>query len=234
MDAQPSAFYTANRSGMTVAFEKIPNEANDDNEKENSPSDEEENERISSFQYMEKPIHLREKNRIMFEKSDLTVDDVMTMVAGYSLCFGLLIAASKSLIQLLKICVDPTFHILNVSNYYFDTTYNPPDEKINFHYYCTNCYCQIFHSIKKQFQQMKVLCESCSTEYDITLSCDNSFLTLNLQYQIELLLGADNISSALIQNLMSSKSSARNKCDIHDGKLHEKYLTEYIYECFEL
>jgi len=105
----------------------------------------------------------------------------MSMIAGYSLHFGLSNAARKSLIKLLQVCADPTFHTLNVwmSDYYFNTTYDPPDNKINFHY-CTNCYCEIFRTTKKQFQRTKTLCEFCSTEYNITLSCDNFFLTLKL------------------------------------------------------
>jgi len=55
-----------------------------DDSKENSFDDEQE---VSSFQRTEESTRSRENNRLMFKEAGLTVENIMSMVAGYSLGF---------------------------------------------------------------------------------------------------------------------------------------------------
>lgn len=119
----------------------------------------------------------------MFKESGLTVNKVMCMVAGFCLRYGITFNARKSLIKLIKTCAGPNFYTLNVSHDYFSKTFDPPDDKIIFHYYYESCYRHIYSSTRKEFKSSTKLCEFCSSECTINLSCDNFFLTIDLQFQ---------------------------------------------------
>ncbi|XP_029157325.1 uncharacterized protein LOC114929811 [Nylanderia fulva] len=211
------------------------NNNNDDSEEiqsedEDSNNDGEDSEEINprtiTDDFTERSNSERDKSKIMFKESDLTVNSVMRMVAGYSLRFGLSNNARKSLINVLKFCAGPNFTQLNVSNYYFDKTFDPPNDKILFHYYCTDCYCEIYRTRKEDFVNITKLCELCDKEYNLNLSCENFFLSIDLRYQIELLLKAKSIRTAYMQSINSRKGTQQYNYinDIHDGELHKKVI----------
>jgi len=133
--------YAENESPADMQSE----EENSNNDLENDNLEEINPTRLTE-DFAEANYSKRDKSKIMFKESGITVDSVTCMVAGYSAVglFGLSNNARKSLINLLKFCAGPNFTYLNISNYYFDKTFDPPNDKILFHYYCTDCYCEIY------------------------------------------------------------------------------------------
>lgn len=210
--------------------EDIGREISEDEESNNDDDSEEINLTITE-DFAEASNSKCDNSIIMFKESGLTVDSVMRMVAGYSLRFGLSNNARKSLINLLKLCAGSNFTNLNISNYYFEKTFNPPNDKILFHYYCTDCYCEIYRTRKEEFVNGTKLCELCSKEYNLNLSCDNFFLSIDLRHQIELLLKAKNIRTAYVQSVNSRKGTQQYSYinDIHNDELYKKVIARLAY-----
>lgn len=166
-------------------------------------------------------------NRIMFEKSGQTVKDVMEMIFAYSLRFGSSNEARKALLEMLKICAGPEFKDFSVSNNKFSEVFDPPCDKIKIHFYCNKCLDKVlFLSTKKEMKNQMILCDSCNIKQWISLSNPNSFVTVDLEYQIRLLI--ENEELAKFFNPRSKDfyiiniSDDNMLRDVHNSKLHKQ------------
>jgi len=151
---------TAENFTMEKSFEDSPNE---DVHLKEEVNDKECNDFEKCLNDIASPLRssAHTNTTIMFKESGLTVNEVVTLVAGYCLRFDASINARKSLMDLLTICAGPTFKSLSISHY-FSKTFDPPNDKIVYYYYCTNCYCEIHRSCKKQFVPVTKLCDQCN------------------------------------------------------------------------
>lgn len=164
-------------------------------------------------------------NRIMFEASGLTVNDVVSMVAAYCLRYGCSNVARDELMTLLKVCAGPAVSNLNISNYQFSKQFDPPAEKVTFVYYCSTCYTKLYAISKTNFRSTKKVCDFCSQEFTISLTSTNMFLTIDIEYQIRMLLNDSVIRDALIAH-KNVRRNTESMSDIQDGKLHRGMVSE--------
>lgn len=171
---------------------------------------------------------LRTGGIIMFPASGLSVGDVITMVAEHCLRYNISNEGRKSIMELLKICAGPVFHNINVSNYRFTKQFDPSDDKINYHFYCTSCNSKLYSTTKQQFAANKKLCESCKREHNISLLSKNMFVSIDLRYQIDLVLQDTNVRKALIQKMNARNIRREDGCitDISDGELYREIITK--------
>lgn len=165
----------------------------------------------------------------MFEKSNKTVKDVMTMLTGIHIRHTITDECKLSITEMIKILAGPDFYHLNISKYRFREMFDPPDEEIMFHYYCDKCYKSILYSTsKKQFKRTTVVCSRCSVQFVLTLKSTNYFIILDLKYQLSLLFKNSSIKKEILTYMNQIKEKrcnperSKNICDIHDGELLEE------------
>lgn len=165
----------------------------------------------------------------MFEKSNKTVKDVMTMLTGIHIRHTITDECKLSITEMIKILAGPDFYHLNISKYRFREMFDPPDEEIMFHYYCDKCYKSILYSTsKKQFKRTTVVCSRCSVQFVLTLKSTNYFIILDLKYQLSLLFKNSSIKKEILTYMNQIKEKrcnperSKNICDIHDGELSEE------------
>lgn len=162
---------------------------------------------------------------IMFEKSGQTVTDIMEMIVAFSLKFGVSHEARHELLEILKICAGPGFQDLKISDYKLSQIFDPPSETINFHFYCNSCTTKIFSSKKKDIKNQNMLCPSCSARHSISLSNPYIFLTVDLEYQLQLLINNDELANYFnpqYENFISANVNNVNLKDVHDSTLHRE------------
>ncbi|XP_024889701.1 uncharacterized protein LOC112466052 [Temnothorax curvispinosus] len=174
-------------------------------------------------------FHTRTGSAIMFPAAGLSVDDVVSMVAGHCLRYRASNEARKSIMELLRICAGPAFRNINISNHRFAKEIDPPDNIITYHYYCTNCYSKLYSTTKKHFDANQILCEFCNHKHNISLSSTNMFLSIDLRYQLDLLMQDKNVQNALIEKINARRvtQESRDISDISDGELYRELIMDY-------
>lgn len=70
----------------------------------------------------------------MFNESNMTVRDVMTLVMAYSLRFNVSDTQTDSLIDMLKILAGPRAKDINITKYKLKKAFDPPDNTTIYHY----------------------------------------------------------------------------------------------------
>lgn len=173
---------------------------------------------------------LKFHNMLMFPQSGLQVNDVIEILMGYFTQFGLTEEARLKLIDIIKILAGPLFKDLNMSNYILNKAMNAPSETIVFHYYCQECEKVIVHSsIKSNIKGQNKVCQQCLSKNKINLSNNNYFLTVNLEYQLNLLLKDEEIRNYLL-NAAKGITKAKETTaitDIQDSKLYKKTKDQF-------
>lgn len=161
----------------------------------------------------------------MFTESQATVRDVMTLVMAHSLRFKSSDTERDSLIDMLKLLAGPKAKDINISKYRFKQAFDPPDDKIKYHYYCTSCKKQIIQScVHTKITDKVVVCLNCSNEIQVSLSSKNYFITIDLKYQLEMLFRNKEIKAEFFQfqEHISENPSSNKIRDVHDSELYKK------------
>jgi len=86
----------------------------------------------------------------------------------------------------------------------------------------------LYSTTKQRFATNRKLCESCNCENEISLLSKNMFVSIDLRYQIDLVLQDTNVRKALIQKMNAGNVRREDGCitDISDGELYRKIITE--------
>ncbi|XP_036151203.1 uncharacterized protein LOC118648847 [Monomorium pharaonis] len=168
-------------------------------------------------------------NTIMFEKTNLTIRDIMTLIMGFSIRFRLSDLGRQKLIELIKLIAGPEFKDINISKYRLQQRFDPPDDKINYHYYCNSCNKEILYSISKlNFKNYIKTCSKCDTNNKITLKSTNYFTSINLTYQLKMLFESPYIKQEIFNFINSvtvnqcNVDSTKIMRDVNDSKLYNK------------
>lgn len=139
---------------------------------------------------------------IMFKESNFTVQSVMTMVMAFSLRFKLSDIGRSEMINMIKLLAGPKFKEINISKYILNKAFDPPDEKIIYHYFCHNCTKTITYSTsRKNFCNKKITCNFCKTILDISLKSTNYFMSIDLSYQLKMLFSCADIKHDIFNYL---------------------------------
>ncbi|OXU20694.1 hypothetical protein TSAR_002640 [Trichomalopsis sarcophagae] len=145
---------------------------------------------------------------IMFAENKLTVIDVLTMVMAFCLRFQVSTIARSALLNMIKYFAGPKFDSLNASNYVFSKVFDPLDDKIIYHYFCNKC--------------NKIICNKCNQEHKLTLKSSNYFISIDLKYQLQMMLSIDTIKNEVLKSVHTiSSSDMNNMKDVNDSELYK-------------
>lgn len=178
------------------------------------------------------PTYLDINNLLMFPQSGLNVNEVVEMLSGFFIQFGLTENARIKLFEIIKILAGPNFQNLNISNYLLNQMIDPPESKIIYHFYCQACESQIvYSSVKSKIKNSKQICEKCEAVNIISLDNSKYFLSIDFQYQMQLLLKDKTISECIFKEVTGNcrQNNDRNIKDIHDSRLYRH--TEIDFPC---
>lgn len=209
----------------------------DDNESETSKEAEEDDE--DSFttgsdmddnnEYIEEQMSEEDDipfdDTVLFPESNLTIRDIMIIVVAFSLRFKLSDVAKSALINMIKLLAGPKFEQINISKYTLDKAFDPPDDKVVYHYFCDKCHTKILYSTsRKKFIKQSVTCDSCREKYVISLRSNNYFMSIDLKYQLEMLFSHE-ATKAEIFDFISSK----NNCHVNNFNIITDIYDSEIY-----
>lgn len=164
----------------------------------------------------------------------MTVRDVMTMVMAYSLRFKVSDTQRDSLIDMLKKMAGPHARDINITKYRFKQAFDPPDDKIIYHYYCNGCKKKLIHSSSHAKMTSKIVtCSNCSDESEVNLRSKNYFISIDLQYQLQMLFRNKEIKTEFFkfQEFIENNPSEGIIRDVHDCeqyKIINSNGTEYL------
>ena len=167
----------------------IESESDTDSETEDSTSyagDTREKSSGQSARQKKKQNLYSDQARIMFEKSNLSVNDVVCHCSVFSLKYSLTKEARSSLINLVKTCAGPEFNDLKISQHRMDRVLDSP-EVITRNFFCSKCF-NILYSGNVYVDEASILCDKCATVNVIYALAPNSFYSIDLEYQMNLLL----------------------------------------------
>lgn len=164
-----------------------------DNDNEiNNDEDEEDNYTIKNddnYEHIEEETSEEDEvafnDIVLFSESKLTIRDVITLVIAFSLRFRLSDVGKSALINMIKLFAGPKFEKINISKYTLGKAFDPPDDKIIYHYFCDKCHMKIMYSTSRNnFTRQSVTCYSCREKHVISLTSNNYFMSFDIRYQL--------------------------------------------------
>lgn len=164
------------------------------------------------------------ENLILFPQSDLTVRDVMGMIRGFSLRFGLSLEARLALINLLKLCAGPDFDNLRLSNYLITRMFETEETKLTFCFYCPSCKKTLISTHNKKMNIPQGLCDKCGSPCNLSTLKGKYILMVDLKYQIEKLFQLNVVKNQLVNlNARENHHNVINNVitDVQSGSLYK-------------
>lgn len=167
---------------------------------------------------------------VMFKESDLKTSDVILVILGLCTRFSLSNKARRALIEATKLFAGPRFSSWDISDYYLSKVFDPPDDKILYHFFCQICCIELEEPVtKRQLRVHEVVCDTCSEKYTLSASSPNYFISLDLKYQIISLLNSSHKNQSILKNLRNVRTEVGSSGiihDVYDGLLYKKLLSE--------
>ena len=161
-----------------------------------------ESEEILSFDISKMKEYLLDDSRIMFPESGLKISEVILMIFGFTVRFSLSYKGRRELINLVKVLAGPKFDNWSISDYYLSTIFDPPDEIIQYHFYCAVCCLPLEASTsKKKFKNHETICVKCLNHYKLSMNSPDYYISIDIKYQLRTLLNEDLLRISLFENL---------------------------------
>lgn len=173
------------------------------------------------------------ENWIMFESSNISVWEVFNMIQAMSRRFKFSGEVQQSVLEFTKILAGPKFENFNTTKYSMNKIYNPPDDRKTYVFFCPVCNTVLHDPIEKQNMTNKTtaICEKCSKNYLLTMSSDNYFISVDLAYQIRLILENEEIERAIKENVHQIRNQSSDANTISDVYSSSRYMNcDYIAE----
>lgn len=159
-------------------------------------------------------------SQIIFQKAELSVNDVMNMIIGFSLRFGLSYEAREKMAELIMCLAGPEYSDIKLTNYRMNKALKVPDTVIQQYFYCKNCNDEIF---VKEPGVKEAACSKCKPAVINKLNADSPcrFSSLDIQYQVEILLQ----EKGVLQHILNENSKINNRNEktyssVRDGSLY--------------
>ncbi|CAD6208789.1 GSCOCG00003597001-RA-CDS, partial [Cotesia congregata] len=162
-------------------------------------------------------------DRIMFKESETSINDVITMITGFTLRFGLCNNGRTQLMEMFKLCAGSQYNDVSISDHQYNKIFEIPEETIIAHYYCAKCTKIIYISPKKSMKDTEVICDQCVEIIRLNSLNENYFLSINVEYQLKELLKSKNIYSAISESFNNEYSNNSKITDITDSELFVKF-----------
>ena len=162
---------------------------------------------------------MKKDNRIMFAASNLTVSEVLLMLKGIIIKSNMTRNIQIALLQLIQTLAGSKFDNWNYTPYLISRMFKTPFDKIKKHYFCSQCNVKLLPikgvvNISKSMQ-----CEKCKKIITISSKSLNYFITVDIKYQLQLLLNRPDIQ----ENMDIFKKLPHNNDTIEDVTNCELY-----------
>lgn len=165
-------------------------------------------------------------SRIMFPASNLSVSDVLLMLKGIIIRFNVTRDMKAALLTFTKVLAGPEFESWNYSTYLMSKSIAPPSDKTHKHYYyCETCYVQVLKIPLNQCLSISKQCEKCQINIAISNKSLNYFISLDVRYQLEMLLNRHDIQKHMLdfrekQTLINNNENVIS--DISDSHIYKR------------
>ncbi|KAJ8666786.1 hypothetical protein QAD02_008448 [Eretmocerus hayati] len=149
---------------------------------------------------------------VMFPKSGVTVHEVGTTLVALGLRHHFSYEATTDIANFIKLLSgDALNHESLFNKYYMEKHYNSDKSFIlKYHFYCQNCEREIVHETSKDaMTPIRVVCQGCDFEQDVTFKNLNYFISIDLRYQFSQLLQCTKIRSKIIEASDIAKEKAK-------------------------
>lgn len=164
-------------------------------------------------------------NTIMFPASGLTVSDVLLMATSYFIKKRSTKKDQDDFINFIKVLAGPGFENWSASHYKRAKIYDPPRDKITLHFYCESCSVPLMQSnFEDTFESTDTVCVKCKKEQNVTLHGSNYFLSIDVAYQIQMILNDKTVQDSLFHNIDHNLKD-RNETkiqDIYDSLIYKR------------
>ncbi|XP_074100029.1 uncharacterized protein LOC141528069 isoform X2 [Cotesia typhae] len=192
-------------------------------------SDEELNTEIDNEVLNEKLLetHKIEGDRIMFPAANLKVSDVLLMIQMFSISKNLTKTDENDLLKLVKVLAGPDFEAWDCSYYLRSKIFGVADDKVTLNFFCETCNVILTkRSLQNGSKKEKVQCEKCKKDHNISSQATNYFMSVDVRYQIQLILNQPQIQDSFFKHITADNQSS-SISDVRDSNLYKKLKREY-------
>ena len=173
----------------------------------------------------------RDWSAVMFEKSNVTVNDAIAIIQSYSLKHQISQAGKSDLFEMLKVCAGPDFDKLRVSNHKLDNLSRELDQFLKYYFYCQDCFELLLSCDRFDMSKRTVFCpnECCKKKYILTLDSQNRFISVAIRHQVYCLLNNEKLSNLLYEAITSQSYNDDISLirDVQHGTLYKNLLKKY-------
>ncbi|XP_057330917.1 uncharacterized protein LOC130671204 [Microplitis mediator] len=165
---------------------------------------------------------------IMFKASNVSVFEVLNMITAITVRFGLADEIQQAILELTKFLAGPDFKNLDTSKYLMRKIFNPPTNAVLHVFYCEQCSIPLAKPITKEELKKikKKKCDKCETEYDLSTSKENFFISINLEYQLKSLLANQSMRIIIDKQLEKNSNNNNDKDTISDICDSNRYISD--------
>ena len=171
-------------------------------------------------------------NLIMFSKSKITVEQVLSGVQAISLSYNVSKECRHAIMAFIILLAGPEYSKLNISKYFEDKIFNPPETTKQYIYFCKNCKKKISESLTRKEVNLKkkLQCNTCREVYDL-LTTRDFFVKVDLEYQLEKLLKNEETQKILLSNAVNNRRKIAEESDyIKDIFDSERYKNSLFFK----
>ncbi|CAG5093415.1 Protein of unknown function [Cotesia congregata] len=166
------------------------------------------------------------KNTIMFEPSNLSVWQVLTMIMAIVVRFNLSDEIQQAIISLMKLAAGPQFKCLDTSKYLINKFFNPVSNAAQYVFYCPTCNNLLTNPlpITKNIKS-EVTCDKCKKKYETSKKEGNFFVTVDLEPQLQNYLSTEYVRKQ-IQDKIENRSNTNAEHSISDVCDSDRYKAD--------
>ncbi|KAL7290838.1 hypothetical protein TKK_0015573 [Trichogramma kaykai] len=168
-------------------------------------------------------------DRIMFSPANYTVSDVVMMLKAIIIKFNPTKKMQEALIGLIKTLAGKEFDCWTFNPYRAKKQLNPPADTIKKHFFCVKCDCPLLSIESSKKVDTVVKCSLCNEEVILSSSSKNFFITLDLKYQLQMLLNGPDIQKHMqnFRNKQTCSSKDDTISDIQDSLKYKRLQMRY-------
>ncbi|KAL6420462.1 hypothetical protein ACFW04_014450 [Cataglyphis niger] len=153
---------------------------------------------------------------VLFSESNLTIRDILILVVAFLFRFKLSDLEKSALINIIKLLAGPKFEKINISKYTLGKAFDPPDDKIVYHYFSDKYHTKIMYSMSRNNFIKQSL---------IPLTSNNYFMSIDIIYQLEMLFSHEAIKDEMLDFISSNRNRQANNfniiTDIYDNEIYK-------------
>ena len=116
----------------------------------------------------------------------------------------------------------PQFENFKMGNYLLSKLFDSPDYAIVYNYFCNKFNEVLYSTSKKKFKKCTLTCLKCNLEQHFTLKSKNYFISLDLEYQLKMLIDKKEEYEELFKPRCDTTNTDNLIRDVYDGDLYKQ------------